>query len=170
MDLDRESFTAGHDTAEEIVAGVRRTNQLALEATVEARAARQSAPIVSLAGAGLSKSNLVLAQEGEDLVLRLTLSRHGPEEHAIPLGRLRPGRPTHVLVSYRPGRLDAYRDGEPVAGRDLEGDFFRWRPRPLRFGTAWSGFLERVAFYGRVFSPEEARESARRSLEKAGGG
>jgi hypothetical protein len=173
MDLGGGSFTAGGEAAEAVVAGVKRTNQLTLEATVETRAARQNAPVVSLAGAGPQKANLVLAQQGDELVLRLMLARHGLEEHAIPLGRLRPGSPTHVLVSYRPGRLDAYRDGEPVAGRDLEGDFFRWRPRPLVFGAspgdgggAWSGFLEGIAFYGRAFSPEEARESARRYLEK----
>jgi hypothetical protein len=160
------SFEAGPDAAEAIVAGVKRTNQLTLEATVETRTARQSAPIVSLAGASRQKANLVLAQEGEELVLRLMLARHGLEEHAIPLGKLRLGHPTHVLVSYRPGRLDAFRNGEPVAGRDLEGDFFRWRPRPLRFGADWSGFLEGAAFYGRAFSPEEAGESARRYLEK----
>lgn len=173
MDLGAGSFTASPEAAEAIVAGVKRTNQLTLEATVETRTARQNAPIVSLAGAGPQKANLVLAQQGEDLVLRLMLARHGLEEHTVPLGKLLPGRPTHVLVSYRPGRLDAYRDGEPAAGRDLEGDFFRWRPRPLVFGAslrdgggAWSGFLEGVAFYGRAFSPEEAGESARRYLEK----
>jgi len=174
MDLGAGAFVAANEASEAVVEGARRANQLTLEVTLEPRRRAQNAPIVSLAGAGAQKTNLVLAQAGEELVLRFGISQHGFVEKEYRLGRVAPGRSTHLVVSYRPGLLAAYRDGERVVETDLQGDFFRWRPRPLVFGAdtrsenPWSGFLEGIAFYGRAFGPEESRESARRSLERAG--
>jgi hypothetical protein len=174
MVLGGGTFTASWEASEAIVAGVRETNELTLEATLVPAALRQNAPILALSGGARDRSNLVLAQEGRELVLRLALARRGVARETLRLGPLQPGRGTHLLVSYRPGRLIALRDSRIVldAGA-VQGDFFRWRPRPLVFGgearspVTWSGLLEGVAFYGRFLEEDEARENARRALEKA---
>lgn len=173
MDLGGGASVASEEAGQAIVAAVKRTNEVALEATVTPRAARQNAAILALSGGRPDTRNLVLAQEGDELVLHLGVARRGPAEHVVRLGRVEPGRPAHVLVSYRPGHLAAWRDGEEVLTTgELQGDFFRWRPRPLTFGAerrrpgSWSGLLEGVAIYGRVLGPDEARENARRYLEK----
>ncbi|HWN42778.1 MAG TPA: LamG-like jellyroll fold domain-containing protein, partial [Thermoanaerobaculia bacterium] len=159
-----------------IVAAVKRTNEVTLEATVTPRTERQDVALVALSGGRRDTRNLVLAQEGDELVLHLGVARRGHAEHEVRLGKVEPGRPVHVLVSYRPGHLAAWRDGEEVlVSEDLQGDFFRWRPRPLTFGAerrqpgSWSGWLEGVAIYGRALGPDEARENARRYLEKIAG-
>lgn len=173
MDLGGGAYVASEEAGQAIVAAVKRTNEVTLEATVTPRAVRQNAAVLSLSGGRPDTRNLVLAQEGNELVLHLAVARRGRVEHEIRLGKVTPGRPAHVLVSYRPGHLAAWRDGEEVlATEDLQGDFFRWRPRPLTFGAerrrpgSWSGWLEGVAIYGRALGPDEARENARRYLEK----
>jgi Concanavalin A-like lectin/glucanases superfamily/WD40-like Beta Propeller Repeat len=172
MVLGGGTFTADWEASEAIVAGVRETNELTLEATL-VPTHRQSAPILTLSGGARDRSNLVLAQEGGELILRLTLAHRGVTRETVKLGRLEPGKPTHLLVSYRPGRLTAWRDGRSVLDTaQVQGDFFRWRPRPLTFGgearspITWNGTLEGVAFYGRFLEEDEARENAERYLEK----
>lgn len=173
MDLGGGAWAASEEAGQAIVAAVKRTNEVTLEATVTPRTGRQDAAIVALSGGRADTRNLVLAQEGDELVLHLGVARRGFAEHEVRLGRVEPGRPAHVLVSYRPGHLSAWRDGEEVVTTgELQGDFFRWRPRPLTFGAerrrpgSWSGWLEGVAVYGRALGPDEARENARRYLEK----
>jgi hypothetical protein len=173
MVLGGGTFTAAWEASEAVVAGVRETNELTLEATLTPAALRQSASILALSGGARDRSNLVLAQEGSELILRLTLARQGITRETLKLGSLQPGQPTHLLVSYRPGRLTAWRDGRPVLDTaGVQGDFFRWRPRPLTFGgearspVTWNGILEGVAFYGRFLEEGEARENAERYLEK----
>jgi hypothetical protein len=173
MDLGDGAYVASEEAGLAIVTAVKRTNEVTLEATVTPRAARQTAAILALSGGRRDARNLVLAQDGDELVLHLGVARRGHAEHEVRLGKVSPGRTTHVLVSYRPGHLEAWRDGEIVLEtEELQGDFFRWRPRPLTFGAerrqpgSWQGWLEGVAVYGRALGPEEARENARRSLEK----
>jgi hypothetical protein len=88
----------------------------------------------------------------------------------VELFDLEPGRPTHVALTYSPGRLVAYRDGEPVLESDaITGSFtFHWKLRALRFGAEaggggdWHGLLEGVALHARELAPEAVRESAER--------
>jgi hypothetical protein len=160
MDLAGGAFAASGEASEAIVAGVQRANELTIEATLTPRTATQAASIVALSGGG-ERVNAVLAQEGNRLVLRLALARRGVARSDLDLGALEAGRPTHVLVSYRPGRLTAWRDGQSVVDTDeVQGDFFRWRPRPLAFGP-WNGWLEGIAIYGRALEADEAAENAR---------
>ena len=64
-------------------------------------------------------------------------------------------------MTYRPGQLRAYRDGELVVeSADVQGDFFHWQPGPLTFGGDWRGALEGVAIYARVLDSEEVAENA----------
>ncbi|HYN19462.1 MAG TPA: LamG-like jellyroll fold domain-containing protein [Thermoanaerobaculia bacterium] len=174
MDLGGGVFVASEEAGQAVAAAVRRTNEVTVEAVVTPRLGRQRAAILALSGGRQDARDLVLAQEGDELVLHLAVARRGRAEHAIRLGQAAPGRATHVLVSYRPGHLAAWRDGQEVlTTEDLQGDFFRWRPRPLTFGAErrqpgfWSGWLEGVAIYGRALGAEEASENVRLYREKA---
>ena len=83
------------------------------------------------------------------------------------LGSLEPGRRLYLALSYTPGRLTLYRDGEEVLTRtDLRGDFFHWRPYALTLGdrpsggAAWRGAIEALALYDRPLDAEEVRLNA----------
>jgi hypothetical protein len=173
MRLGDGTFVASTEAAEAILAGVSRRNELSLEATLTPAASEQHAAVIAFSAGRQERSNVVLAQEGGRLVLLLAVALRGIAEHRVDLGPLAAGRPAHVLVSYRPGRLQAFRDGRRVLDDEaFQGDFFRWRARPLLFGGererpgAWRGTLEGVAFYGRALAAEEAAENARRYLAR----
>jgi hypothetical protein len=76
------------------------------------------------------------------------------------------GKAVHVVVTYVPGVLIAYRNGERILeSRDIQGGLNRWRRFPLAFGAEpggvgdWSGTLEGVAIYSRLLDPREVREN-----------
>ena len=108
--------------------------------------------------------NLRLRQSEGQLVASLQLSAGRRGMRRARIAPLEPDRATHVTVTYRPGLLLAYVDGEPVArNTDLTQGFFHWQPRHLVFGDAqWEGTVEGVAFYSRVLDPSEVAENARR--------
>ena len=69
----------------------------------------------------------------------------------------------HVLVSYFPGNIYCYIDGEQVyTGSGIQGDFSNWTLYPLLFGDEasggrnWEGTLSHVAIYSRFVGVEEA--------------
>jgi hypothetical protein len=110
--------------------------------------------------------NLLLSQRGDRLFVELrTLPKPNPP---VELGRIVPGKPTHVVVGYTAGSLVAYLDGEKVVETDaLQGGLRQWKPGPIVFGDvpaggrAWSGTLEGLAIYDRLLPPDEARENHR---------
>lgn len=168
------AFVAAAAAGEAILSGVTHSNELTLEATLVPATAAQEAAVIAFSGGRSERSNVVLLQRGDRLALRLMVAHRGLAEHDVDLGRVEPGRRTHVLVAYRPGRLRAFRNGRPVLDSEgHQGDFFRWRPRPLTFGVergqprAWRGTLEGIAVYGRALDAAEAAENARRYLAKA---
>jgi hypothetical protein len=194
MVLGDGAFVAAAAAGEAILAGAARSNEVTLEATLTPAAASQEAAVIAFSGGRRDRSNLVLLQRGDRLLLRLMVAHRGLAAHELELGRVAAGRATHVVVSYRPGRLRAFRDGRAVLDSDEhQGDFFRWRPRPLTFGAerqqpgaprsgessnraprsggsahgAWRGTLEGIAIYGRALDAAEAAENARRYLAKA---
>jgi len=89
------------------------------------------------------------------------------------LGRLSTSEPTHVVVSYRPGRLVGYVNGESVLDTDaVQGDLTSWADKDiLLFGTGhgswsnWDGTIEGVALYSRFMEAGEAAANARAYLE-----
>ena len=77
------------------------------------------------------------------------------------------------MVTYSPGRLVAYLNGERILESDsVQGDFFHWKTYPLVFGGEWGGggdwqgTLEGVAIYNRVLASEEVRENYERYRAK----
>ncbi|MCP4660097.1 MAG: PKD domain-containing protein [bacterium] len=171
MDLGDGRFVAAGEASETLVAGIKASNELTVEATITPRHEQRGA-ILAFSAGRKNKRNLVLTQDGDALVLSLLTAGWGPVENTLRLGRLPPGEATHLVVSYRPGRLVAFMNGRSVLDtQEVQGDFFHWQSRPLWFGgehrcdATWNGILEGVAFYARFPDPEEVRENARRYLE-----
>ena len=162
-------FTATAAAGDRLRAAVGRGNEVTLEATVVAASARTDglAPIVTLSG-GPGARDLTLGQDGGDLVVRVRTGPTGPngDRPQVRLFPATPGRPQHVVITYSPGRLNAYLDGRPAVASDaVQGGLNRWRGFPLAFGAEpggagdWAGTLEGVALYSRVLAPAEVREN-----------
>lgn len=161
--------------ARAVLEGAQGANAVAVELVATPRRADQRGALFAFSGGRPKTRNLVLRQEGRELVVELLTAGWGPVENRFELGPLAsdPGRtevPVHLLVTYRPGRLAVYRDGEPLLETsDAQGDFFHWQRRPLRLGgeagdeATWEGTLEYVAIHRRFVSAEEARASFERS-------
>jgi hypothetical protein len=148
---------------------LRATHRLTLEAliTPDDDSQRGPARIVTFS-TDPGQRNFTLGQEGGALVFRLRTPRTGgngtnPE---VRLGDISSGEPTHVLITYEPGRLTFYRNGEKTLETDaVQGDFGNWTPHHLLVGDEWTGerdwrgTLEGIALYDRVLSAEEARQN-----------
>ncbi|HUS93329.1 MAG TPA: PKD domain-containing protein [Phycisphaerae bacterium] len=111
-----------------------------------------------------------LSKEGKPI----TAGLHG-RAPLIEIARLRDTRPLHVIVSYEPGWLAVYLDGERVLETgSVTGSLMQWGYGELCFGDshnggrhAWLGRLEGVAIYKRFCHPPEARrnfQAVRRKL------
>lgn len=164
MDLTDGIFVADSATNAALLAACRKSNEFTVEALVTPTTTTAHGParIVSFApeeGSG----NLVIGQEKDTLTLQL---RTTPSSALRPvtLCRLVAGKPQHLLITYRSGRLDCYRDGAPISGISLPpATLSAWTPQQLVFGgtaqsgrTTWAGFLEGIAISARFTPPDEA--------------
>ena len=77
------------------------------------------------------------------------------------------GQPQHVAVTYRPGEMVGYLNGNEVYRHgDVKGDFSNWSPHHLLLGDEWNGArdwggaLEGVAIFSRALSSDEVRRDA----------
>ena len=155
------------DADKRLLDACRGGNELTVEAVLSTDVLEQGGParIVSFSD-GTRSRNFTLGQQGQKLVFRLRTPRTGPngDRPAVEFGMLQPGATRHILVTYRPGTLACYVDGEPAALSELvQGGFGNWEPQQLIFGNEttgdrpWRGGLEGVAIFGRFIGPEEAR-------------
>jgi hypothetical protein len=170
MRLGDGAFAAPEAASERLLEAAKANNELTLEATLTPRGAAPDGlrRIVSFSS-GESRRNLTLGQEGRNLVLRLRTGPTGAnaDRPQVTLWELTPGETVHAVVTYSPGRLRAYRNGELVVETDaVQGSFgMHWRPGRLLFGQEWGGggewpgTLEGVALYSRALAPELARET-----------
>lgn len=165
MELGSGSYILDPPEALHLLRAIKRSNEWALQAVVRPAAASpaRSTSIVAWAG-GKRGYNFRLVQRGRVLVLELRTSHKGSKKE-LELFEIPVDRPSHVVVTYTPGRLVAYLDGEKrVESSDLVGDFFQWREGPLVFGADgkrggdWTGVLEGIAVYDRVLELEEVVE------------
>ncbi|HVW35659.1 MAG TPA: LamG domain-containing protein, partial [Pirellulales bacterium] len=85
----------------------------------------------------------------------------------VTLCQIAAGRPQHVAVTYRPGEMVCFLNGNEVyRGRLVEGDFSNWSPQHLLLGDEWdgqrdwAGAIEGVAIYSRALDAEEIRRDA----------
>ncbi len=149
-------------------------NQLTIEATVTPDHSNQRGParIVTFS-TNASSRNFTLGQDGRNLVMRLRTPQTGRNglNPQVTLGRLKINEPNHVIVSYKPGRMVCYFNGEKVFdGRDVQGGFENWERHHFLMGDeyqgdrTWEGTLEGVAIYSRFMDKEEAHANARHYL------
>jgi hypothetical protein len=166
--------TGGWFEADDLPAGLaaafRQANALTVEATVWPwhKSAPDPARILAFAEPGKSP-NLALSQHGQHAAIRLRTSARGAGKTSeVDFGQLEPGRPNHLLVSYRPGRLVAYQNGVRVLDTDaVQGTFEGWRDgAALALGADpdgdedFQGAIEGVALYARAVETEEAAAKA----------
>lgn len=167
MVLDGGSFAASREEGNRLRWGLQATNELSIELTVRPRGEPRG---TLLAFADGRRANFVLAQSGRRLHWRQRTGSVGrsPLEESE-LFRLPAGRASHVVITYTPGELVAYLDGEaqPIQG-EIRGDFFHWRSLLLTVGGRdgrWRGEIEGLAIYDRVLSPSEVTENSLRYRE-----
>lgn len=162
---------AAEDAGQMLLAACKATNELTIEAVIFPDSRDQDGParIVSLSSDPSSR-NFTLGQQDQMLVLRLRTPRTGTNgaNPELPLCKLSFSQPTHVLVTYQPGLLKCYRDGELVLETDaVQGGFSNWTEQHLILGDEWSGerdwagTLEGIAIYSRALSPKEVHAHAR---------
>lgn len=150
-----------------LLAAAKKSGELTLEAILTAPDLRQVGParILSFSTDGYHR-NFTLAQEREQLLLRLRTPRtgeNGMNPQSI-LGKLEAGKPLHVLVSYRSGELVAYINGRQVhKSNRVTGDFSNWdSQQQLVFGAEykdgrnWDGVFDGIAILTRFVGAEEA--------------
>jgi hypothetical protein len=166
MALDGGSFVLDREEALHLLHAIKQSNQVAIQAVIRPAPASPAGgrrSIIAWAG-GKRGYNFRLVQRGGVVVLELRTAHKGSKRE-LELFEIPPDRPSHVVVTYTPGRLAAYLDGERrVESSDFVGDFFHWREGPLVFGADgggggdWAGELEGVAVYDRVLAPAEVEE------------
>ncbi|MFT5465186.1 MAG: outer membrane protein assembly factor BamB [Verrucomicrobiales bacterium] len=176
MDVTSGSFHVQGASAA-LTAAAGKTNQLTIETVLTAADLRQTGParVISFSTDGYNR-NFSLVQERDQLRLRLRTPQAGdngmkPESK---LCTIEAGKPLHVLVTYRPGELSAYVNGERVHQSDaVQGDFSNWdAAQQLVFGSEfeddrnWAGVFDAIAILNRFVSPEEAAERFRAAVKK----
>lgn len=167
MDIRNGSFVAP-DAGPRIVAACRRSNELAIEATLLPRSGALSGParIIALSQR-IGNANFVLGQDEDWLVFRLRTPETGRDGTAndsqVAITPLPVGRRVHVIVTYRDGELSAYIDGKPARVQQrIQGGFDTWEDAVLRFGDeasfdrTWDGEIDGVAILNRFVGAEEA--------------
>ncbi len=158
--LGRGTFVASDDDAAAVLAATRGANRMSLEAWVTPGTGGR------LIAMGERMPNFELGADGGRLRFTIRTGARGREAfESAEVAAYEPGTPLHLVLTYTPGRLLAYVDGEPAGEWPLGGDFFHWRPGPLVFGEAGAAAagttprLEGVAIYARVLPPAEIREN-----------
>ena len=157
---------AAQDVDDALLRACKASNALTVEATIATDSLDQAGParIISFSTDSGSR-NFTLGQQKDHLVFRLRTPKTGdngtgPEAK---LGRITPGEPVHVLVTYTAGRLVCYQNGRAVRiAETVDGDFSNWSPHHLLFGDEWTGQrdwhgrIEGIAIWSRAMGPAEA--------------
>ncbi len=155
------------DASKVLVEACRKSNQLSIEAVLTSANISQGGParIVTLSSDMMNR-NFTLGQEKDRLVLRLRTPQTGANgmNPETTICKIEAGKTYHVIISYFPGRLFGYVNGQKVLETEaVKGDLSNWDPNHhLLFGDEhdrqrdWHGELEGVAIYSRFISPKEA--------------
>ena len=162
MRVVRGSFVA-ETGAEELAGAIRSGGAFSFELTVTSDVVATGAPATVMVFTGdEGVENFRLFEENGQYGFNVLTAEGaaGP----FRFGTVEPGRPRHLALSYRPGELVAWLDGEPVLNeRTAEGAPDTWSPGTLSFGGAgWTGQLEGVAIWNRVLGEAEVRKSYER--------
>ena len=145
-----------------LLAACKRTNELAVEASLLPDNATQGGPcrIVSFSTDG-GWPNFTVGQQAQNWIFRHFTEDTPAYEHT--LCPLQVGRWHHVIVTYRAGLLLCYLNGKEVFRSERhKGGFANWKPHQLIIGDEfraardWSGSAQAVAIFCRFIDPKEA--------------
>ena len=153
--------------AQAVTRSCQSSNELTLELVLRLESTRITGParIVSLSTDPFTR-NFTLGQSGGYLVFRLRTPETG-ENGANPevrLCKLEAREWRHVIITYRPGQLTCYVDGERVSQTSkIQGDFSNWTEHYLTLGDEWNsershswrGKIRALAIYSRALDSAE---------------
>jgi len=78
-------------------------------------------------------------------------------------GWVKANQPHHIIMTYRPGHLQAWVNGKRCKStRRVGGDFSNWASMQLLFGDEfkatrdWDGRIQHIAIYAKAFNADQA--------------
>lgn len=159
-------YFEGDSIAKKIVDECTATNQLTVEATITPTSAASypDAPIISLVSED-GAMNFAIQQWGSTLRFRLrhTKGTGAHTDQAVSLGAFESGKRHHVVITYAPGEVIWWFNGERHRDDTFRGEFSNWQPATLRIGgaTPWRGYVEGLAIYKKAVTADDATRKHR---------
>ena len=151
---------------EKLLRACKKTNQLTIEGVITISNFDQGGPArIITFSKDASRRNFTLGQEGKNIIMRLRTPQTGANglNPQVTVCQITPNEPMHIVVSYYPGKLYCYLNGDLIyQSSDVRGDFRNWEPCSLLFGNEntggrnWIGKIQNVSIYNRFVGPEEA--------------
>ena len=141
------------------------TNELSLVIHFETHNLEQSGPARIISNSlGSVKRNFTLGQDQDKLVLRLRTTDTGENGNnpQVVLCELKQGQLLKVVITYRPGQLNFYIDGQSQPIQQIKGYFSNWEECQFVMGNewghdrSWKGRIHQFSIYSSALSPEEA--------------
>ena len=165
MDLTGGAFLT-KNVNDKLLEACQLSDQLTLECLVTTDNLDQDGParIISFSKDSTHR-NFTFGQNGNRFAVRIRTPRTGTNALGgeFSFGEIESGKPMHLIISYFPGNVYCYIDGELVyVSNGTQGDFSNWERYPLLFGDEasggrnWNGKLSRVSIYSRFVGIEEA--------------
>jgi len=154
-------------SSERIGRALRHTNEFSVALLLEPAELRPESggPLVALSR-GPRERGFVIRQAGTRIELLLRRGKPGEGTPAVPLLQLDDREPRHLAVTFSPGRLTIYVDGERRRSEIVPGDFYFWRQVRLGLGaesggeTRFHGWLAQLRIWDREITEEEVRPVA----------
>jgi hypothetical protein len=163
-------FAASDRDSARVVGSGKATNELTIEMVLEPFGRHRGKSGVILASGSARRINFRLEQRGSRLVFTARKQRSKSDAPGeVALFPLPVGKTSHITITFTPGQLHAYLDGEEVSAESsLQKGFHHWRPGPLTLGAnaeganSWRGRAEGLTIYNRILDAEEVRENFQR--------
>ena len=143
------------------------SHQLTLELVFRFDSTQLTGParIVSLSSDAFTR-NFTLGQDGDYLIFRLRTPETGENgtNPELRVCRIGDRQWHHVAITYQPGKLACFLDGEQVSqSEQVQGDFSNWTEHYLTLGDEWSGErdhawrgeIDAMAIYSRALPAHE---------------
>jgi hypothetical protein len=141
------------------------TNELSLVIHLDTQNLKQTGPARIFSHSIASKKrNFSLCQEQDKLVLRLRTTATGENgsNPEVILSKLKEGQRHKIVITYRPGQLEFYMDGQSHPIQQIKGDFSNWEECQFVIGNewkddrSWKGRIHQFNIYSSALSPKEA--------------